>query len=103
MEVRHMENTAQTQTERAADEIKARRRFKINLLIYLSVNALIILAWAVLAAVGVAMKHMALNLAIYLVVMAIWGARIAIGRHHARRAHVFTEEQIQREITKLSS
>jgi hypothetical protein len=48
------------------------------------------------------MKHMTLNLAIYLGVMAIWAARIAISRHHMRRAHAYTEEQIQREITKLS-
>jgi hypothetical protein len=69
----------------------------------MSVNALIVLAWAVLAAAGVAMKHMALNLAIYLGVMAIWGARIAISRHHVHRAHRYTEEQIQREISKLTS
>jgi hypothetical protein len=98
-----MESTAETRTEQAANQIKASRRFKVNLLIYLSVNALIILAWAVLAAAGVAMKHMTLNLAIYLGVMAIWAARIAISRHHMRRAHAYTEEQIQREITKLSS
>ena len=98
-----MESTAKTQTEQAASEITARRRFKANLLIYLSVNALIILAWAALAIAGVPMKHMALNLAIYLGVMAIWGARVAISRHHVRRAHSYTEEQIQREITKLSS
>jgi hypothetical protein len=97
-----MEDTA-TQTEQAANQIKARRRFNANLLIYLSVNALIVLAWAVLATAGATMKHMALNLAIYLVVMAIWGARIAISRHHTRRANPYTEEQIQREMTKLPS
>jgi hypothetical protein len=98
-----MEDTAQPQTAQAANQVKAKRRFNADLLIYLSVNALLVLAWAVLAAAGVTIKHMALNLAIYLAVMALWGARIAISRHHTRRSHSYTEQQIQREMTKLSS
>ena len=98
-----MEGTAEPQTDRAVSEIKAKRRFSVNLVIYVSVNAVLVAAWAGLAVAGVPMKHMALNIVIYLVVMALWGARIAISRHHTRRAHPYTEEQIQREITKLPS
>jgi hypothetical protein len=97
-----MEGTTESQTGQAASEIMAKRRFRVNLVIYLSVTALLIAAWAVLAVAGVPMKHMALNLVITLVVMALWGARIALSRHHTHRAHPYTEEQIQREMTKLS-
>jgi hypothetical protein len=97
-----MEGTTEPQTGQAVSESMAKRRFRVNLVIYLSVTALLIAAWAGLAAAGVPMKHMALNLVISLVVMALWGARIALSRHHTRRAHPYTEEQIQREMTKLS-
>ena len=97
-----MEGTAEPQTDRAASEIRAKRRFSVNLVIYVSVNAVLVAAWAGLAVAGVPLKHPALSIVIYLVVMALWGARIAISRHHTRRAHPHTEKQIQREMTKLS-
>jgi hypothetical protein len=97
-----MEGTTERQTGQAVSENAAKRRFRVNLVIYLSVSALLVAAWAVLAVAGVPMQHMALNLVITLVVMALWGARIAISRHHTHRAHPYTEEQIQREMTKLS-
>lgn len=34
--------------------------------------------------------------------MAVWGARVAISRHCLRQGHSDAEEQIQREMAKLS-
>jgi 2TM domain len=96
-----MQGTTEPQTGQAASENAAKRRFRINLVIYLSVTALLIAAWAALTVAGVPIKHTALNLVITLVVMALWGARIALSRHHTHQAHPYTEQQIQREITKL--
>jgi hypothetical protein len=64
-----------------------RRQLTVNLLIYVSVNALLVLAWGGSGHGGVPMKHVALNLVISLVVMAIWGARVAVNRCHVRRDH----------------
>ena len=55
-----MEGATERQTGQAVSESMAKRRFRVNLVIYLSVSALLIVAWAILAVAGVPMKRMAL-------------------------------------------
>jgi hypothetical protein len=74
------------------------RSFKISLVIYLGVNAVLGATWAVLTIAGV---HMTGQVWPYPVVMVLWGAYVAVQGYTAYRGKAYTEEQIQREMNKL--
>lgn len=111
------EGASQSRPGQALSQIKAKRRFKVSLLIYLAVNAVLLLTWAGLAIAGVPVNSgqsragtLAIgtggNVAIYAAAMVIWGAFVAVSGYrayhgHAHRDHAYSEEQIQRELNKL--
>lgn len=66
------------------DPVKAQQRFKVNLVIYLGVNALLVVTWLAVTVAGVSMTHSGLSLAIYVGLMALWGARVV---HDGLRAY----------------
>jgi fatty acid desaturase len=77
---------------------KEQRAFKISLVIYLGVNALLLVLWAALAVAGV---HVTGQLWPYPVVMVLWGVYVAVQGYTAYRGEAYTEEQIQREMKHL--
>jgi 2TM domain-containing protein len=80
-----------------------KRRFAVDLAIFVSVNAVIAIAWAVLIAFDV---H-ATGLWVWSIVAAVWGVRIvlegraAYGRRERQRRS-YSEERIQRELKRMS-
>jgi hypothetical protein len=79
-----------------------KRKFAINLAIFLSVNAVLLIAWGALIAFGV---H-ATGLWVWPIAAVLWAVRIglearaAYGRRNRRRS--YSEERIQRELKRIS-
>jgi hypothetical protein len=92
--------------ELAIKRIKAKNAFKVHLLVYLTVNTMLVVIWAALAAAGWSQ---------YLIVwqdhpqdffwpifpIVGWGIGLVINGYVVYRGNVYTEEQIQREMQKL--
>jgi uncharacterized membrane protein len=70
--------------------------------VFVEVNVLGALAWVAIAVAGVSMANLALSVGIYVVVMAVWG--VSLGRRAVivRRPYALSEDEIQREIGRLS-
>ncbi len=93
-----MKSTVDSRREQALGRIKEKRAFKISLVIFMSVNALLLVLWAGLSVAGV---HATGQLWMYPVVMVIWAVVLAAQGYTAYREKTYTEDQIQREITHL--
>ncbi len=78
--------------------IGAKRKFKMSLVIVVSVSALLLTTWAVLAIAGV---HTHSQLWPYPIAMGLWAAYVAFQGYSAYRGRRYTEEQIQRELKKM--
>jgi hypothetical protein len=77
--------------QQAIKRIKAKNDFKIHLVVYLAVNAMLVVIWAFT------------NQGFFWPVfpMAGWGIGVVITGYVAYRGTIYTEEQIQREMEKL--
>ncbi len=77
--------------EQAIKRIKAKNDFKIHLMVYLAVNAMLVVIWAFS------------NAGFFWPIFPIagWGIAVVINGYVAYRGNVYTEEQIQREMQKL--
>jgi 2TM domain len=77
--------------EQAIKRIKAKNDFKIHLVVYLAVNAMLVVIWAFT------------NAGFFWPIFPIagWGIGVVINGYVAYRGNVYTEEQIQREMQKL--
>jgi hypothetical protein len=80
-------------------QIHARRKFKISLVIFVSVNAVLLATWAALALADV---HMHSQLWPYPIAMGLWAAYVAFQGYSAYRGKRYTEEQIQGELNKMA-
>jgi hypothetical protein len=93
-----MVSTTEPRREQAIKRIKSQKihRFYLNLLIYLIVNATLVVfvaaGWSHLVPPGFFWP---------IVSIVVWGAVLAIWGYHAYRGNVYTEEQIQREMKML--
>ena len=93
-----MVSTTEPRRELAIKQIKAQKihGFYLNVLIYLIVNAALIVfvaaGWTQLIPSGFFWP---------IVSIVVWGAGLAIWGYRAYRGNVYTEEQIQREMKKL--
>jgi hypothetical protein len=83
----------------ALRRIHARRKFKISLVIFVSVNAVLLATWAALALADV---HTHSQLWPYPIAMGLWAAYVAFQGYSAYRGKRYTEEQIQRELNKMA-
>ncbi len=92
-----LEGTRESRREQAIKRIKAKNAFKTHLVVYVTVNALLIVLWAV----GNAGLPSPQNYFWPIVPMVGWGIGIVIHAYTAYRGNVYTEEQIQREMAKL--
>jgi hypothetical protein len=77
--------------EQAIKRIKAKNAFKIHLVVYLAVNAMLVVIWAFTSA--------GFFWPIFPIVG--WGIGVVIHGYIAYQGNVYTEEQIQREMGKL--
>lgn len=94
--------------EQAIKQIKAQKihRWHLNLLMYLTINAVLVVSWVVLAATGwshyvVVWPGLPQDFFWPIFTIVIWGIFVAINGYIAYRGNVYTEEQIQREMKKL--
>jgi uncharacterized Tic20 family protein len=93
--------------EQAIKRIKAQKihRWHLSLLVYLIVNAVLVVSWAVLAATGwshYVVTGLPQDFFWPIFTIVIWGIFVAITGYVAYRGNAYTEEQIQREMQKLS-
>src|SRR6266487_12988 len=77
--------------EQAIKRIKAKNDFKIHLVVYLAVNAMLVVIWAFT------------NAGFFWPIFPIvgWGIGVVINGYVAYQGNVYTEEQIQREMQNL--
>jgi hypothetical protein len=91
-----MISTTEPRRELAIERIKAKNTFKINLVVYLIVNATLVVfvaaGWAHFVPPGFFWP---------IVSIVVWGVAVVILGYVAYRGNVYTEEQIQREMKML--
>ncbi len=92
--------------EQAIKRIKAQKihKWHLNLLVYLIVNAVLVVSWVVLAATGwshYVVTGLPQDFFWPIFTIVIWGIFVAMWGYRAYRGNVYTEEQIQREMKKL--
>ncbi len=92
-------SAADERRQLALGRISARRKFKISLVIFVSVNAVLLATWAALAVADV---HTRSQLWPYPIAMGLWAAYVAFQGYSAYRGKRYTEEQIQRELKKMA-
>jgi hypothetical protein len=81
----------------AIKRIKAKNDFKIHLVVYLAVNAMLVVIWAFTSA-GQPFLH---SFFWPIFPIAGWGIGVLINGYVAYRGNIYTEEQIQREMQNL--
>ena len=94
------EDSLTVRREQAIGRIKAHKihRFRVILVLYLIVNALLIASWVLCAAIGWSNYF---NWSLLIVTIGVWGFLVAIVGNRAYQGTAYTEEQIQREMQKL--
>jgi 2TM domain len=84
-------DSVQQRRELAIKRIKEKNAFKVHLVAYLVVNAMLVVIWATTGA-GYFWP---------IFVMAAWGVGVVINGYTAYRGDAITEEQIEREMKTL--
>jgi hypothetical protein len=77
--------------QQAIKRIKEKNDFKIHLMVYLAVNAMLVFIWA--------FSSQGFFWPIFPIVG--WGIGVVINGYVAYRGNIYTEERIQREMEKL--
>ncbi len=90
----------------AIKRTKAKKAFKVHLLVYLTVNTMLVVIWVALAAAGwshYVFVSPGLPQDFFWPIFPIvgWGIGVVINGYVVYRGNVYTEEQIQREMQKL--
>jgi uncharacterized ion transporter superfamily protein YfcC len=86
-----LDSTTESRRDQAIKRLKAKNDFRVHLVVYLAVNAMLVLVWAV--------TSMGYFWPIW--PMAGWGIGLVIHGYTVYWGSVFTEEQIQREMKSL--
>jgi hypothetical protein len=99
-EIKEKEDLLAERRELAIWRIKTHKihRFRVFLVFYFIVNALMIATWVLCAAMGWSQYF---NGSILIVTIGLWGCLVAIVGYRAYQGTDYTEEQIQREMQKL--
>jgi hypothetical protein len=85
--------------ELAIKRLKAKNDFKTHLVVYLTVNAMLVVIWAFTSA-G---RPFPGGFFWPIFVLAFWGIGVVLNWYTVYRGNVYTEAQIAREMTKLPS
>jgi 2TM domain len=91
-------STGDPRRDLAIKRIKAKNGFKIHQVVYLAVNAMLVVIWAFTAA-GKAYPQ---GFFWSIVPMAGWGVGVVINGYVVYHGNVPTEKQIQREMKKVA-
>ena len=94
-----MKSALDERRDLALGRIKEKRAFKISLVIFVSVNALLLVLWAGLSLAGAQVTG---QLWLYPVVMGFWALYIAFRGYRAYHEPTYPEERIQREMKNLT-
>ena len=99
-ELSESDDFLEARRELAIGRIKAHkiRRFRVFLMLYFILNALLIATWVLCAAMGWSQYF---NGSILIITVGIWGCLVAIVGYRAYQSTGYTEEEIQREMQKL--
>jgi hypothetical protein len=89
--------------EQAPDRTNEKRRFRINLVIFLAVNTALAVGWLGLIVAGIAVHT---PLWPWAIVVVLWGGRLVIegraaNRRTASRNTRYSEERIRHEMTRM--
>ena len=90
-------STIEPRREQAIKRINAKNGFKIHLLVYLIINSISVLSWAV----SEAGKPLPAGFFWPIFLIVGWGVGLVIHGYVVYRGNTYTEEQIQREMKKL--
>lgn len=96
-EITAMPATPEERRALAIKRIKAKDEFKVHLVVYVCVNGMLTLIWA-LTSIG---KPFFSGFFWPIIPMAGWGMGLLIHGYTAYRPNVYTEEQIEREMKQL--
>jgi hypothetical protein len=101
-----MESITEQRRELTIKRIKAKNAFKVHLVVYLAVNAVLVVSWGVLAATRwshyvVVWPGLPQDFFWPILPIVVWGIGVVITGYVASRGNGYTEEQIQRELKKL--
>ena len=91
MEASSQKSPEQELRERATERLKSKREFRTHLVMYVLVNAMLVVVWATTGA-GYFWP---------IFVMAFWGIGVVMNGYTAYRGDAITEEQIEREMKSL--
>jgi fatty acid desaturase len=99
-ELSEAEDILTVRREQAIGRIRAHKihRFRVFLVLYFIVNALLIATWVLCAAIGWSQYF---NSSLLIVTIGIWGCLVAFVGYRAYQVATYTEQQIQREMQKL--
>jgi uncharacterized RDD family membrane protein YckC len=92
-----VEGNTEERRQQAIKRLRAKTGFKIHLVVYLVVNALLVVIWALTTA---RLPYPG-NLFWPIFSIVGWGIGVALNGYFVYRRRGYTEEQIQREMTKL--
>ena len=92
-EMMEMPTTDEGRRALAIRRIKAKNEFKIHLVVYLCVNATLIVIWA--------FTSLWTSFFWPIIPLAAWGIGLVMHGYTAYRQNVYTEEQINREMRQL--
>jgi fatty acid desaturase len=83
--------------QQAIRRLRAKTGFKVHLVVYLAVNAMLVVVWALTTA------RLAYPASLFWPIFSIvgWGIGVALHGYFVYRRRGYTEEQIQREMTRL--
>ena len=92
-----MEQAVDPRRDLAIKRMKAKNEFKIHLVTYVTINAMLVLIWLV----GAVMLGGGFSFFWPILPIAIWGAGLIIHAYSVYAGDVYSEEQIQREMKAL--
>jgi 2TM domain len=93
--------TDETRRDLAMKRLKEKNDFRIHLLIYLSVNAMLVVIWAMTG--GLSLINGAYTFAFFWPIFVIvgWGIGVLAHGYSIYFGNLYSEDQIQREMQKL--
>jgi fatty acid desaturase len=101
VDVPYEDMTTDQRRELAFHRLKAKNDFRVHLVVYVIINAMLVTIWAFTGNVFTAAPGTPLEFFWPIFPIVGWGVGVAIHGYTAYRGNVYTEAQIQREMQNL--
>jgi hypothetical protein len=101
VEIPYEEMTDEQRREVALHRLKAKSDFRVHLLVYVVINAMLVTIWAFTGNIFTAAPGTPIDFFWPIFPIVGWGVGVVIHGYTAYRGNIYTEEQIQREIRSL--